>query len=446
MPRPDIYRCNALTNLGKHAGGPVAAGSFTSRTRHVVRRTGYGLVLTWGMAYPVGSTTQETTYTGTTTLKAAVELPDGSIIPAFFNGSRTGSSAAGGGPISTDPIGVSLTEGDVIWLRCYFQNATSLHITRNNDYQRGEGYVSGSDLVDSGTVTASGGFVCTPTLATLQVPTLENGVVILGDSISAGTGDAGWFGGFACTALEPFHACAQLGSPSEAVSNFVTGNQSARRLQLAGMSGAEHCLLHWSNDPWNGRTLAQFQADIRTAVKMVARMGMRVWVCTLPPRTTTTDGWKSLANQTLTSVPQDTVRRNINAWLRQEFTDPDVSGILDTATSVESQTDPGKWLAPPGGVALTGTITSTVAGTATDNTKSWTAGQWDGYLVRNFSTAGGPSLIVRTQATNVLSNGVVPFTVGNTYEIYPGATTDGIHPSGYFHNLMASAVAAQNLL
>lgn len=429
-----VFSQNALTRLGMHNAGAVGAGSYTSRTKATVRVSGFGLRLYWTLAYPTGASTQETAYSGNTTIKAALELSDGTILFFYFNGART-ITVAGGGIVCTDLLGVALTAGDVVWLRVYISNATALYLTDYPDHINGEGYMSGVDQVDSGVVTVSGGYAFTPQLATLQVQNLGNGVVLFGDSIVGATLDVFGGGGYLTRAFTATHPTLNLGNSSEGVNNFLNQAQTKNRMALAALSGAEYAVLSWTNDPYQGRTLSQYQADIRTAVDRIAAYGLKVLVCTLTPRTTSTDGWKTTANQSIITPAFDAVRLAINAWLRTEFRSSNLVGIADVAAIVETNS---LWKAPAGGITDSGTVTSTIAGVCTDNTKTWTSQAFNGYIVRNDTLGGAGSMIARTQTTNVLTTGAVVFTIGNAYSIYPGATIDGIHPVGEFHRLMAA--------
>jgi len=182
---------------------------------------------------------------------------------------------------------------------------------------------------------------------------------ILGDSIAAATedwqdqwGQLGW-GRF----IRNQHPWVNLSRSSDSMALYLQRDEG-RSLLLRRLT---HVVMQYgSNDVFGGRSLLQMQADWLSIVMPMLTRGQKVIAVTILPRTTSTDGWLTLANQTLTNVPQDAVRQNFNAWLRANWAAYGCSGLLDIASRLESS---GKWLADAGGVACTfaglshGTIT-----------------------------------------------------------------------------------------
>lgn len=437
MARYSVSRQNALSNLGRYNQVSLGVATFTSRTKHFVRCTGYGLQLSWVGTYPTGGTTSETVYAGNVTVKVGVELSNGTILPVYFNGSRTGTILPGG-TLTSDLVGVNLTSGDFVWLRVYTVGATSAYHTRYCDWPNGEGNESAVDKADSGTIAALVGKSFAPLLATLQTDSVDNGVVCVGDSIMSGSNDQYWSNGFTQRSLDLTHPLLNVASPSEGCNDWQS-NQSVRRRALIAMAQAEYAILSYSNDIYNSRTLAQIQADILTTTASLKAMGHKVVVCTVTPRTTSTDGWLTLANQSITSPALDTVRQQLNAWLRTTA-DPSLFAVFDCAAQVEDAVSLGKWKEPPGGVVFSGTVTATVVGVVNDNTKTWTSGQLDDYTVWNSST-GQMASISRTFTTQLYVNTNNTYTIGNAYQVYAGlVSSGGVHPSPYGHRLMSQAI------
>jgi hypothetical protein len=120
-----------------------------------------------------------------------------------------------------------------------------------------------------------------------------------------------------------------------------------------------------TNDVNNTRTAAQIEAD-RTKMWRDARIrGPRVWACTILPRSTSSDSWVTVNNQT--AHTNDAARVAVNTWLLAgaplsastfapvaigtagalvagDGTHP-LSGVFDTAAQVESSLNSGKWKA-----------------------------------------------------------------------------------------------------
>jgi hypothetical protein len=439
MPRSSQNRQNALSHLGRYNQISLGVATFTSRTKHFVRTTGYGLELTWVGSYPTGGATAEAPYAGNVTVKVGVELSNGTILPVYFSGSRTGTILPGA-TLTSDVLGVVLNAGEFVWLRVYTVGATSAYHTRYCEWvTAGEGWETAVDKADSGTVAAAVGQSFAPLLATLQTDTVDNGVVCIGDSIMGASSDQYWANGFTERALSGIHPILNVGSSSEAFSDFQT-NQSTRRRGLIAKAQGEYAILSFTNDVYNSRTLAQIQADILTTCSDLVKMGYKVGVCTLTPRTTSTDGWFTVANQTVTSPALDTVRRQVNDWLRTTANNS-LFAVFDTAYQVEDLASPGKWKAPAGGNLWTGTITTTVVGVVNDSTKTaWTSGLLDGLTVWNSSTSAMAS-ISRTLSTQLYVNTNNTYTVGNAYSVYAGlVASGGVHPSPEGHRLMSLAI------
>lgn len=91
-----------------------------------------------------------------------------------------------------------------------------------------------------------------------------------------------------------------------------------------------------TNDIASGMTLAQYQPKALAIATWFSATGIKVYFGTIPPRTTSTDSWATLANQTVAA--SEAQRLAINEWLR---TIPaPITGILDVAAAVETS---GKW-------------------------------------------------------------------------------------------------------
>jgi hypothetical protein len=73
---------------------------------------------------------------------------------------------------------------------------------------------------------------------------------------------------------------------------------------------------------------------------------------TYTPRNTSTDGWTTLAGQTVD--PNQAVRAQANAWL-MTLTHPALLGVVDANAAAEDPTVPGKWRVDLGSMTADGT-------------------------------------------------------------------------------------------
>lgn len=425
MPRENQNRCNAFVSLGNYNSFPFGTGTQTGRSFHVCRKSGYGLQLTWVGTFPSSGTTGETSMANSIGIEAIIELADTSQHRVYFNGVIQGTLNPGG-LLTSDIIGVAINAGETIWIRtAHIAGAGSFYANRQNYAYNGDSGGSGNIITNTGFVSNNAPCLA-PQLATLITDDVDNGVVIFGDSIPGLWADKGLWN----VAFESGHATLNLAASSEQLTNWL-GIQGLRRRALAMLSGSEYAVFHYSNDIFNGRSLAQVQSDHISAVDMTKRMGFKTLVSTALPRTTSTDGWRTVANQTISNVPRDLVRQQFNDWLRRGGLA--CHGILDPCSMCEEPTSIGKFRAGGANVS-TGTFTAVSAGLVTDTSKSWTPFQWVNYVMRNDTT--GATCIVSSNSANTINySPSTLFTVGNSYSLYNAMTADGIH-------LAAQGVAA----
>ena len=127
------------------------------------------------------------------------------------------------------------------------------------------------------------------------------------------------------------------GCPSETLQGWLLGY--TRRSALAQY--CSHVIgQNGINDNAAGRTAAQVAADITTATAVFTGMGKTVQWTTLPPISTSTDGWATTANQTVSNF--NAARTALNDILRSGQI-AGLSGTIDIASVVESGLNSGLW-------------------------------------------------------------------------------------------------------
>jgi hypothetical protein len=96
----------------------------------------------------------------------------------------------------------------------------------------------------------------------------------------------------------------------------------------------------------SSRTLAQLQADYTTLVALCHNRGMKVISLSMLPRTTSTDNWATLANQTPVSASfnagANSPRGQFNTWLAAFG--PGNDYFLDATSQAESSPQSGLWV------------------------------------------------------------------------------------------------------
>jgi lysophospholipase L1-like esterase len=326
----------------------TAGSSGTSRWRHAVpssynyRINGVRLLyVNWFM-----TTTSESPGANSISLRCAVD--DGtSVFPLFFGGQRVVTIDPGGFALS-DYRAVDIAPGGALFSRTYVSASSTTSqfpctTTPVTIASLGEGNtyaVGGTDLTDVGAsavTTASATAYGPAAVIGFSGPVLTNLIAGLGDSFIRGsgdtTGDSNGNTGYFCRWIG-----SRMGYMNLGVGSFRANYMSilARRtLQLSIMRtcGVTHVLVHYGiNDITAGRTDTQIRNDLTVLGNAIVALGMRPYIATLPPDTTSSDGWTSLSGQFPIAgepvrVAQNTWRRSVPAPFR---------GCLDVARIVES--------------------------------------------------------------------------------------------------------------
>lgn len=313
-------------------------------------------------------------------VKAGIEYPfssnpatPGTIYPVEFSGQRTTAIAPGEFALSDVVSGLSLSAGAVFGIRNYYSGTGSPGFPHGiGALGTPEGVVNGSDLVDSGTITASGGYAYTPcSILGITDTYAPPSLLYFGDSIAFGAyeddygdalGDTGWV----------MRAINALATPIPFVRMAFQGhslqqeaNSSARvyRSQLWG--SCKHVLfLLGANDFFinQGGTFANTTTPLLAMVAEVIAAGANPWLATVLPISTSTDSWATTGNQTSTN--HEAARLAFNAWVRDEESRlaDGIAGFFELADVCESTRDSGKWAVVGGTNALGTSIASALTG------------------------------------------------------------------------------------
>lgn len=170
-----------------------------------------------------------------------------------------------------------------------------------------------------------------------------------GDSLMAGVGDVtnnangamGWFE-HACHAVDgasrniPF---TNLSKSGDMTSTYSVDEAQAR---FACLEYATHVIFGMgNNDIMSGRTLAQMQESHLEAWAHAKLFGCKVGAVTLTPRTTSTDSWATVANQTpVSGYTTAGIRGQFNAWLVQQKALGNLDFIVDVNSVATDTTNP----------------------------------------------------------------------------------------------------------
>ncbi len=271
-----------------------------------------------------GSSTDEylANPSGTLTLRAAITA-NGVTKQATFGGAIECALNPGGVAV-TDPLPIDIAASAAISVRYFISTASGNKWSRGQQIFTGLGdacneAVGGSDQTLSGTITNTNGagYAYSGLLGLTASPQLS--LALLSDSIGQGQGDDatgvatwgsstgngqgywGWFGRACYGATIPFLQLSRAGDQA----SFNQPPYSYRKNMLNVLSSGP--IVDWvfvalgTNDATNGRTYTQLKADLTAIVADYQRRGVKVCICSITPKTTSTDSWATVANQTVAS-------------------------------------------------------------------------------------------------------------------------------------------------
>lgn len=386
-------------------GSDGASLDKTFRSSHLLCENTEYIRIVW-VNFETGTTNKPTT---SFTLNAAIDyLPAGGAINSVapvaltFGGKNTITVDRGGIAIS-DPLIGPFAKGDRLLVRSHVVLPTGGRWPCGPVLNRGyEGAVDG-DATLTANHLISFPFTVVPAFTCCMIagPTsdLTPTVAGIGDSIMDGAGDSTGYqnDGFFMRAVGSSMGYLRISAPGERASN-VAGFRGFAVRGLIAMNCRNVVCEYGTNDLGNS-TLAQLKANLLAIWNLYSRPGVRVFQTTIIPKTTSTDSWATIANQTPTANEQD--RKDLNVWLRAGA--PLLNGVpVDAGTA--------------------GAVIAGVQGHP---------------LYQVFDTAA--TCEVNSLNVLTLNGGYWPV---NGSANYP--TSDGIHPSGAMHTAMAGAIVTSS--
>jgi hypothetical protein len=300
-----------------------------------------------------------------------------------------------------------------------------------------------------------------------------------GDSIMDGSNDVttnrGYFGMFIENNLLSGN---RIAVPGEQL-NFVVGAADMIKHRWVHGQAATHVINSYgTNDIYAGLlSLAAIQANLITWWSYWTLMGKKVIQTTILPRTTSTDSWRTVANQSvINGSGQETIRVALNQWLRAgapctvsgfavtavavgtpgAVPCPYLSQVADLCSIVEVNAsnvltqDGGRWMV--GGVLRSATATGGSTSTILDTAGNFASIPVVGTMV--YITGGTGSgqarwVVGNPSGSNTQLNTTPNWTTApdatSTYQIIDVTTSDGIHPVTAAHILFSTYLTSQFL-
>lgn len=350
--------------------------SATYRVRYPVSVTGTNVRMTFPAWSTVTAGVGDEPSGNTVTLGECYVEQAGSLYPVTFNGATSVTMDSGGAVTSDIVTGLTVTAGTVFYVRTYvtvpaagrWPNLYGAYTFPDEVSRPGTNLANATgDLQGTGQSTAT---LYGPLRVFGDLATGEPyyAITICGDSISAGTnddfsseGNVGYWQRalWAPQNTRPFSIVAL---PGENGTQLLT--QGPNRADIVGEYVDYVVNQYGINDLQSGATLAQLQA--RSFANTV--ISRNPWVNgryqqTLGPKSSSTDGWATVANQTPDGI--DTARVAFNNWVRDGM--PEIgqtavpvgtvgairmgegghpyTGYIEVADLCESARDSGRWKA-----------------------------------------------------------------------------------------------------
>lgn len=400
------------------------------------------------------------------TVTASVEYPAGTLTQLRFAGATSQVVAPGRLIYRTDPSPIHIPAGEKFWVKTFLSwtggsvnfplasSAVAAAATEWADYGTGtaDNTLTTTTLTpDLGAPPFHQGSGCMPAvLGRLSRPVPVLG--LLGDSITQGlmsgeTADATYGGCGVERAIRNVIPVMNVARHAERATHYL-GVPDGRSALLR--EAVTHLVFAYGRNDFDGSaSAATMVSRLQSTIGPFLTRGVTCYAGTVTPRTTSTDGWITTANQTVHNAGFEAQRVAYNALLRANWRSYGLAGVLDYAWAVDP-TDSGKWnVDGTAGLNAVGTPTLTAGAITSVARAVMSAGSavtGSGYplsqaalpcIVTRYpdDPVRGPDAVV-TCATNG-SGQVTGYTVvsGGAYSIPPmvcpaGAwTNDGTHPT-----------------
>lgn len=294
------------------------------------------------------------------TVTSAVEIGSRSY-PVTFGGQKS-VTIASGGVVNSDPVGVFCPDATVGWVRSYVTVASAGNVWPTYDYPTVfagwlESYDKGDATVTDKT-TATGVLASNsasqPLFSPVAVLARAHGsntpsVALLSDSIGCSptrNSNLGAGGSYLARAFDagniPWVSLARIGDTAINWS-ATSSNPSLVRYRRAMLEYASHVVVCIGRNDITSFTYTQIRDTLAYIYDSCRAAGaQRVATCTITPKTTSTDGWATVANQTAEPTADSDRRQQLSDWM---MTSAEVDWVIDAAALAHPPEGYGLWKA-----------------------------------------------------------------------------------------------------
>ena len=341
---------HCTNKAGMNANGESSGSNqaVTYRTRFVTKRAVTQLRLVFSNSR-LAATPSEIDADQAVTYEATVETGVGTNTVAVTFGGASSVTLAAGASIVSDPLTITFAGETAFFVRTRASVETlgmTWPVYRSGSTADGEGFSTTNFLTGAVPGLSNSGMVGPSAILAPDTSPTRVIVGVIGSSSAAGQGDtadASLNLGYLERAMFANNVpCTKLAVGSDTIAKFLANN--VRRFQHLDDAQVSHVIFQLgSNDLTSGRTLAQIQADLKTAWNLLRLRGYRILQTTYTPVTTSSDSWATVANQTV--VASNSVRIALNTWLATQV-GVEFDKLLDCHTAVEAPgADAGKFQA-----------------------------------------------------------------------------------------------------
>jgi hypothetical protein len=286
---------------------------------------------------------------GVMTVRASVEYPIGTFTRITFGGNASATIADNDQALS-DPLSVTIPDGALFREWCWASNSAGVlwsHTSQNVD-ATAYGATAPDYTAAGGTSGMSGQNACYGATAIIGM-TDKPSVFILGDSRQSGLGTYLAYGSNdvgniprPVSGSYGYINCAVSGAP---LWHFYYSAGSVARFKPLSAYCSHIVIGGGINDITGGDTAAALKTSIETLISTYNPQGDKpVFICTTEPKTTSSDSWATVANQSIADSTKEGYRLTHNENVRSGNI-VGAWGYFDLAKPVEDAAT-GKWLAP----------------------------------------------------------------------------------------------------
>jgi|GEM_PF-4536806 len=261
------------------------------------------------------------------TIEASIEYPAGTFTRVTFNNGSDNFLLKKDRQILSDYINLELPKGAIFWVRTnalVTSGQKFLKVYATENLVGSAGIISGNSVM-SGTIPNSTSPIFTAALVMGISQGNAGSIFQFGDSNSRGTGDDlgtpqayGWTygngGGLYGRSFKNLFPVVRANDSGQKISDWSPTGGVQSKFYGAILSTAQFAISNLGTNDIPIRTEVQIKSDYLSMWGSQKSRGIKIYQLTIPPRTTSTDAWVTVANQTV--VTGEAIRVAVNDWLR----------------------------------------------------------------------------------------------------------------------------------